>query len=1012
MKKLFGKKKKAGSGTPYSMEFDYQVNSNIFPRKLKMSKSMEQPRKLVLSETNTNNNNSSKDKLIEDNINQDMKNAGATVQSIMAKQLNRPTSSPPSLIMPRPRYAVPPTRAVLKSYENEKTQLNPDIPPNLQLKKKKISEQHQHQQQLQRQQQQQYNENMDPEDILDYTISSQMDQVVPTTSTSAPILVKSKKTSPILSQPSYHDNQINEIKKSVDNTIDFIKTKKHESMYSISGSDDSNRIYETAVESPLASASTATFESNNFNNSTFIPILQNHHHISTATSTTSINNNNCKAPITIATSLLPINTSDSSETVTPAGSILYQQQLNLMELEKNINKAYKNLNSVKPIPRKKSNASVSSEMKNDNNNNNNNNNHSILSTKRSDPTINMASIRHVQNNSSIQQTQNNDPTQSVQNSDLETLQQQVKLIQQQREADRAEFERLEQLHIERTKKMREEIERTQSKLLQLSAAKQDHGSSSSSSSSAQHHHHHHHLQGSVPLSQEQIQDTPSSSQQSLSFQSNSQRYPENISASLYEDNNSINGTDHLNGFKYSQANNSTSSKVKKSRSTDNMAQLSRNSSKSSNNGNTIKIKKSDEKKPWPLQQPTEEFLQSQNNNDDNDDQVDSLLEEQLNSSYGKRSTNPSHASISGRRSQQPSRQSFDRSQQSSRQSYDKPQRHQQDFSSPQQQAPRTRTRQHRPRSKSTDAQPPVTEWESDYYIDPYENNHSEYQRPARPSSRPKSNNSNKDRQPAPVKPRSQRSRSIDQPYPPFYEYPPYYGQPIFIDDYDNNYGIPIEDEMDDEYIDDRFLDMDPRYQQQLQQRYDSFPPRQPRHMRHSHHHQVPSPFPPPGFPPPPHFMAGPIPYMSPSTPTSSSSSFNNNNNNNNNNNANRSRMNPSRVNMEMQQAANMISSEYENPGYYSAIPPPIRRQPPPPPLPQQQPYDDIRMMHGMMIDDDYWKPSPASSNNNNNSRYPGMQPPPPPPPPFINPPYVRMGDPSRYGNNGNNYWRNRPPPSS
>ncbi|KAI9302468.1 hypothetical protein BJ944DRAFT_269897 [Cunninghamella echinulata] len=1006
MKKLFGKKKKSGSGTPYSMESDYQVNNNIFPRKLKMSKSMEQPRKLVLTEVNVNNNNGSKDKLTEDNINQDMKNAGATVQSIMAKRLNRPTSSPPSLVMPRPRYAVPPTRAVLKSYENEKTQLDPDTPPNLQVRKNIMNEQHQ---QLQRQQQQQYHENMNPEDNVDYTNSSQIDQIVPTTSTSAPILVKSKKTSPILSQTSYHDNQINEIKKSVDNTIDFIKAKKHESMYSISGSDDSNRIYETAVESPLASASTATFENNSFSNSTFIPILQNNHHISTVTSTTTSTNNNnnsnsnSKAPIAITTSLLPINTSDSSETVTPAGSILYQQQLNLMELEKNINKAYKNLNTVKPIPRKKSNIPASSEMKN----HNNSNNHSALSTKRSDPAINMASARHVQNSSSIQQMQNNDSTQSVQNSDLETLQQQVKLIQQQREADRAEFERLEQLHIERTKKMREEIERTQNKLLQLSAAKQDHGSSSSSSSSA-HHHHHHHLQGSIPLSQEQIQDIPSSSQQSLSLQSNPQRYPENTSSPLHEDNNSIDGTDYLNDFKYSQANNNTSSKINKYRSADNMVQLSRNSSKSSNNGSTIKIKKSNDKKLWPPQQPTGEFVQSQNNDDDYDDQIDSLLEEQLNSPYGKRSTNPSQASISGRRSQQPSRQSFDRSQQPSRQSYDKPQRHQQDFSSLQQQAPRTRTRQHRPRSKSTDAQPPVMEWESDYYTDPYENSNNEYQRPVRPSSRPKSNNSNKDRQSAPVKTRSQRSRSIDQPYPPFYEYPPYYGQPIFIEDYDNNYGIPIEDGMDDEYIDDRFLDMDPRYQQQLQQRYDSFPPRQPRHMRHSHHHQVPSPFPPPGFPPPPHFMAGPIPYMSPSTPTSSSSSFNNNNNNNN---ANRSRMNPARMNMEMQQAANMISSEYENPSYYTAIPPSIRRQPPPPPQQQQQPYDDIRMMHGMMIDDDYWKPSPTSSNNNN--RYPGMQPPPPPPPPpFINPPYVRMGDPSRYGNNSNNYWRNRPPPSS
>ncbi|CAO3624127.1 unnamed protein product [Cunninghamella blakesleeana] len=972
------------------MESDYQANNNIFPRKLKMSKSMEQPRKLILTEENTNMNNNnnnnnnninsiinsniSKDKLIEDNISQDTKSTGPTVQSIMANCLNRPTSSPPSLIMPRPRYAVPPTRSVLKSFENEKTQLDPDISPQLQAKKNVINDHH-HQEQESK-----FMKGIDPEvDLLNSIINSQLDQIIPTASTSAPITVKSKIISPILShhQPSYHDHQINEIKKSVDNTIDYIKSKKHESMNSITGSDDSNRIYETAVESPIASTSTATFESRNLSNNTMAPIFQNNHHaLSTSASVSSLSTNNIKAPIT----LLPVNASDSSETVTPAESILYHQHQLNMELDKNINHQFKNMNIVRPIPQKpyqqqqqKDNASTS-EMKNEQHY------QPSISSKKSDPIINVTL------------------TQDTKNNDLETLQQQVKLIQQQREVDRAEFQRLEQLHVERTKKMREEIERTQSRLQQLTAAKQNLLPPSSSISSTQLHHHHHHLQ-------EQIQDTPSNTHQSHPLQSKTQKYHDNTH---YDDND---GMINENNFKYSQSNTNTPSKLNKSKSIDNLSRLSRNSSKSSNNGNSIKLKKNldvqqqqQQQRQIPSdlfqQEPVDQILQNQNNNNDID-QVDSLLEEQLNLSYGKRSANTSQSSINGRRSQQPSRQSYDR-----------PQRvQQQNYSSPQQ-VPRTRSRQQRrPRSKSTDApQPPMMEWGPDYYVDSSydddddDNNNDDYQRPRRPS-RPKSNNSNKGRSSASGKARSQRSRSIDQTYPPYYEYPPYYMQPILINDFDNNYGMPIDGEVDEELLDDRFIEMDPRFQQQFQQQqiFDSFPPPQRRPMRprsHHPHHQIPSPFPPHH----PHFMAGPMAYMPPSTPitpnSSSSSSFNGNNN--------RSRMNPSRMNMEMQQAAATLSSDYENPAFYSAIPPPppqIRRQ-----QQQQQPYDDVRMMHGMMMDEDYWQPSPGSNNgnsNNSNNRYPG----PPPPHPFMNhPPYMRMNDPSRHGNN---YWRNsRPPPSA
>ncbi|KAG0168329.1 hypothetical protein DFQ28_003327 [Apophysomyces sp. BC1034] len=56
----------------------------------------------------------------------------------------RPTASPPLLVMPKPRYALPPARAVLRNYDHDKTEVEPEVkgpltPPLARIHRKKVS---------------------------------------------------------------------------------------------------------------------------------------------------------------------------------------------------------------------------------------------------------------------------------------------------------------------------------------------------------------------------------------------------------------------------------------------------------------------------------------------------------------------------------------------------------------------------------------------------------------------------------------------------------------------------------------------------------------------------------------------------------------------------------------------------------------------------------------------------------------------------------------------------------
>jgi hypothetical protein len=117
MKKFFGgKKKKESKATAFvKPDSSYQA-PHMVSRKLNLVSSIDQSRHpLKLMDSNNIND-----------IDLLSSKSQAPLKPLLARRLQRPTSSPPALVMPRPCYAEPPTRAVLKSYDHDKTQVDPE----------------------------------------------------------------------------------------------------------------------------------------------------------------------------------------------------------------------------------------------------------------------------------------------------------------------------------------------------------------------------------------------------------------------------------------------------------------------------------------------------------------------------------------------------------------------------------------------------------------------------------------------------------------------------------------------------------------------------------------------------------------------------------------------------------------------------------------------------------------------------------------------------------------------
>ncbi|SAM07973.1 hypothetical protein [Absidia glauca] len=316
-------------------------------------------------------------------------------------------------------------------------------------------------------------------------LTALMRQSDPVPSISAPVPTKPRKVSPIPTQSQHSDVRSTTLlnKKSFDGAIAMATAKKHESMNSITGSDDSNRVYESALESPMASTSTILD-----NHSTALGQSAHHHH----------------SPIntTLVPSLLPPTTSDSSETVTPAGSTHQQFQRVLAPEQISIG-SFSSIDIAKTAPQ--------------------------------NPSITAPIQQHQQRPQPISPTRNHhdfiDSALQLPAEDLETLQQQVILIQQQREMDRIEYERMEQVHKERTKWMKAEIDRTQTKLLELTAQKRAQQSDNEGPSFGNHHHHHQQQQQHSDGFQRASSSHPSSNAGSGDESSRRQQHPPSSASS-------------------------------------------------------------------------------------------------------------------------------------------------------------------------------------------------------------------------------------------------------------------------------------------------------------------------------------------------------------------------------------------------------------------------------------------------------------------------------------------------
>lgn len=116
MKKFFGRKKKESIATSFAKaDTNYQATHKV-SRKPNLVQSVDQSQQPVKLMNPSSIND----------INFMYSETQGPLKPLLARRLQRPISSPPALAMPRPCYAEPPTRAVLRSYDHDKTQVDPE----------------------------------------------------------------------------------------------------------------------------------------------------------------------------------------------------------------------------------------------------------------------------------------------------------------------------------------------------------------------------------------------------------------------------------------------------------------------------------------------------------------------------------------------------------------------------------------------------------------------------------------------------------------------------------------------------------------------------------------------------------------------------------------------------------------------------------------------------------------------------------------------------------------------
>ncbi|KAI8391311.1 uncharacterized protein BYT42DRAFT_556458 [Radiomyces spectabilis] len=148
----------------------------------------------------------------------------------------RPISSPPSLVMPKPRHALPPTRAVLRNYDNEKTEIEEPPQDTTGASQEDWSE-----------------------DDEVFIVEWVPKQPTPTSTQEhievSPIMLPPQQNNNIIevsAQPAPSASVPSAVSHRSDTTLDMSQQPT-----SVTSSDDSHRVYESALESPLASVSSS-----------------------------------------------------------------------------------------------------------------------------------------------------------------------------------------------------------------------------------------------------------------------------------------------------------------------------------------------------------------------------------------------------------------------------------------------------------------------------------------------------------------------------------------------------------------------------------------------------------------------------------------------------------------------------------------------------------------------------------------------------------------------------------
>ncbi|ORZ12252.1 hypothetical protein BCR42DRAFT_453607 [Absidia repens] len=697
MKKFFNgskKKTKSTAGFSISVDSDTHISNIEAAKKVQVSRSTEQPRNSLLTDANN--------KTLVHSASHCTLKPTTPRQQVMTKRLHRSTSSPPALVMPRPRYAEPPTRAILRSYELEKTQLDPDTAIQQLLTPLSQAET-----QTQNTPLPEYVEDDKLHMISMAPLNNQHDRkILPMRAATS---TKPRKVSPITALPPQYDG----------NPIPAIRNEKsldgsdpHEPMNSMTGSDDSNRVYDTALESPTISTSTLMDYVSLTNMTTGIgtrqPQSQRHPSPISFSSTHGV------------TSSLPLSpppaASGPSVTLAPIGQT--SQHQHTPGRHQPSTDWLNNTDTIKtahPTPPAK-----------------NGNEPGLL----------------------------NHTTRQMQDTDyVKSLQQQVMFMQQQRIMDRVEYERMEQLHKERTNWMQAEIDRTQTKLLELEALKQErtlqHDGSLSPSIKDQY-------DDDWRWQQQQQQRPPDFYKQQFSDNlSHLDEIPDSPEfRSLYQEK-----------LRSSSSSTSSASQLKKSRSGNSIPRLSRSSSKTTTGGRSssdslsyrANQRRIQPPPPPPLHQrhilaPMNDYSGSYTSDEQQPPPPPSVFS----------SANEHPTQTNRRRSGSLSRRNS-QSHQHEYQSLSSQHGERQDMYSPKLRSVRlTTSRPRRARSKSIDMQSPSPiEVDQDHPIDYYDSLSS-----ICPPSRPRSVDN---------RCRHQRIHSVEQPHPFFYHDSPYFQQPDVID---------------------------------------------------------------------------------------------------------------------------------------------------------------------------------------------------------------------------------------